>query len=187
MATAPRLPLVPVDEYLNSSYTPDMEYVDGVLVERGVPTLYHSLLQAILIRCFFPFEKEFRFKALPEVRTQIIARARYRIPDVGLFAKPLSDERSITAVPLAVIEILSPDDTVNDTLDRFRDYGSIGVKNLVQMDPERYVAHRYENNSLIATRFENLYLENVQRSLPFDSDLLFEQLRAELDDSLRSS
>jgi len=32
MAAVPNSPLVPVDEYLNSSYSPDMEFVDGILV-----------------------------------------------------------------------------------------------------------------------------------------------------------
>ena len=44
MAALPGSPLVPVDEYLNSSYSPDMEYVDGVLVERNVGTPAHSAL-----------------------------------------------------------------------------------------------------------------------------------------------
>jgi Uma2 family endonuclease len=39
---------VPVEEYLNTAYHPDMEYVDGVLVERSMPTLAHGILQMIL-------------------------------------------------------------------------------------------------------------------------------------------
>jgi hypothetical protein len=30
--------LVPLDEYLNTSYSPEREYRDGVLVERSLPT-----------------------------------------------------------------------------------------------------------------------------------------------------
>jgi hypothetical protein len=54
-------PDLPVNEYLNSSYSPDMEYVDGVLVERGEPTLAHGLLQVILCANFRMFLKQFRF------------------------------------------------------------------------------------------------------------------------------
>ena len=71
MATAPTTPLVSVDEYLNSSYRPDVEYVDGYLVKRSVPTYLHSILQAILVSYFRQFEKQYKFKALPELRTQI--------------------------------------------------------------------------------------------------------------------
>jgi Uma2 family endonuclease len=41
--------IMPVDEYLNSSYEYDMEFVDGVLVERNT-TAFQALLRAILIR-----------------------------------------------------------------------------------------------------------------------------------------
>ena len=32
MATAPTLPLVSVEEYLRTSYEPNCEYIDGVLI-----------------------------------------------------------------------------------------------------------------------------------------------------------
>ena len=89
MASAPALPLVSVDEYLNTSYEHDMEYVDGILVERGMPTIAHNLLERILLFWFARFEQDMRFRALHEVRTQIIERARYRIPDIMLCPKPL--------------------------------------------------------------------------------------------------
>src|SRR5207253_2349192 len=41
--------LISVDEYLNSSYDPDVEYVDGVLVERNVGDLLHSLTQRNIV------------------------------------------------------------------------------------------------------------------------------------------
>lgn len=179
MSTAPMLPLVPVDEYLTSSYHPDLEYVDGVLVERGMPTIFHGLLQVILIAYFRQFEREYRFKALAEVRTQIIERARYRIPDILLCAVPIPKTRIVNVTPLAVVEILSPDDKTSDTLARFRDYSSIGVPTIVQMDPENHVAHRFEAGSLLQTQFQGLCLPHINLSVPFDSEALLAQLRAE--------
>ena len=87
MAPTPRL--VSVDEYLNSSYHPDLEFVDGLLVRRGRPMIAHGLLQGILIGYFLGFRKEFRYAVLVEVRTQIVQRARYRIPAVMLCPVPL--------------------------------------------------------------------------------------------------
>lgn len=52
MATAPTLPLLSVDEYLATSYEQDIEYVDGVLVEKGTPTVPHQLLSLILCLYF---------------------------------------------------------------------------------------------------------------------------------------
>jgi hypothetical protein len=50
MAVAPIPPFGAAEEYLNSSYWPEMEYFDGVLVERVMPTIAHGLLQMILIQ-----------------------------------------------------------------------------------------------------------------------------------------
>jgi len=179
MATAPTLPLVPVEEYLRSNYHPDMEYVDGVLVERSVPTISHSVLQMILIQFFAQFQERMRFLAMPEVRTQIIERARYRIPDILLCGLPLPQGRVLNEVPGTVIEILSPDDKMGETLERFRDYAGIGVGAIVQMDPERYVAHVYRGGSLIQMDFEDLPLHSGER-VPFPSQELFNRLRSTL-------
>jgi Uma2 family endonuclease len=179
MASAPTLPLVSVDEYLSTSYEPDLEYVDGTLVERGMPTAFHALLQRILLLHFCQFEQQFNFVALPEARTQIIQRARYRIPDVMLLPTPMPSGRIIDAAPVVVIEILSPDDTVVETRRRFQDYAQIGVSALVHMDPEGHVAHRYDSGSLIETKFTELYLPHVGEKVPFDSEALFERLRSD--------
>lgn len=181
MATAPTVPLVSVDEYLRSSYEHDMEFVDGVLVERSVPTMFHGLLQAILLGYFRSIEHEYRIKVLPEVRTRIIERARYRIPDILLCATPIRMERVMNEVPVAVIEILSPDDKFGETLERFRDYEQLGVSAIVQMDPEKFLAHRFERGCLIEMQFQTLCtLPHVGRTVPFDSEAFFTQLRDEL-------
>jgi len=75
MAVSPIVPLVPVDEYPESSYRPEMEYVDGFLVERGMPTIAHGLLQMILGSHFRLFRQQFRFAVISEARTQIVERA----------------------------------------------------------------------------------------------------------------
>ena len=41
--------LVSLEEYLNTSYDPDVEYVDGVLVERNAGDWLHSLAQKNII------------------------------------------------------------------------------------------------------------------------------------------
>lgn len=174
MAALPASSVVPVEEYLNSSYSPDMEYVDGVLVERGVPTIAHGLLQMILIRCFSAFEEALGFLTIPEVRTQIIERARYRVPDVVLCGVPLPTGKVVTSVPLAIIEILSPDDRMHEQLERFRDYQAIGVAHILLFDPEKRIAFRFDRGSLIQTQFTTLDLPSG--SVPFDSEALFREL-----------
>jgi Uma2 family endonuclease len=175
MAAASTSSLVSADEYLNSGYHPDREYVDGVLVERSVPTIAHSLLQAILSEYFRKYRKQFRFAALSEPRTQIVERARYRIPDLMLCPVPLPAGKVVDSTPWAIIEILSPDDRLPQQLARFRDYKRIGVRHMVLLDPEDLSAYRVdENGSLIETRFTSLDLPTG--SLPFDTEALFRQL-----------
>lgn len=177
MAVFPAARLVSPEEYLNSSYHPDMEYVDGMLVERAMPTIQHGLFQTILIEHFRRYRHDMCFQPLPDVRTQIIERARYRIPDVVLCPVPLPPGKVITTIPWAVIEILSPDDKVKEQLERFQDYVRIGVGHQILLDPERLVAHRFEDGSLIKTQFTELSLPSG--SVPFDSQALFRQLMEE--------
>jgi Uma2 family endonuclease len=168
--------LVSVEEYLNSSWHPDREYVDGVLVERSVPTIAHSILQMLVIQYFARLQQQFRFLALPEVRTQIVQRVRYRIPDILLCPFPIPEGRVVNTVPWAVIEILSPEDTTQEQLARFRDYAQIGAGTIVLLDPERLLAYRYEDGSLIQTVLKTLDLPAGQ--IPFDSEALFRELAA---------
>lgn len=76
--------LVSVDEYLNTSYEPDMEYVDGVLVERNVGELPHSLTHGNVI--FALRQKYPEVKVLPSVTTKVGA-TRYRVPDVAVILR----------------------------------------------------------------------------------------------------
>jgi Uma2 family endonuclease len=179
MATAPNFPLVSVDEYLSSSYEHDVEFVEGVLIERGMPTIAHSILQKLLLLYFAQYESAMGFVALPEVRTKIGNLARYRIPDVMLCPRPLPKGRICDVEPWVVVEVLSPDDTLAGTRSRFRDYAGIGVQHLILMDPEEYIAYRFENGSLIETTFETLPIRSGA-SIPFQSAKLFDQLRAQI-------
>ncbi len=174
MAVVPTIPLVSPDEYLTSGYHPDMEYVDGALVERGLPTIAHSLLQVLLAVYLDGYRKRFRFAALSEARTRIIERARYRIPDVILCPVPLPPGTVVTSIPWVVIEILSPDDRLSEQLARFRDYKQIGVLHMVLLDPEERRAYRFENRALIEAPLTSLDLPSG--SLPFDTEDLFRQL-----------
>jgi Uma2 family endonuclease len=175
MAIAPTT-LVSVDEYLNSSYRPDMEYVDGVLVERSAATVPHSLLQHLLEIYLEQYCEQFQFEPLPEVRTQIVERARYRIPDVMLCPVPLPPGKIVNTIPWAVIDILSPEDRFSDLVARFQDYKKIGVRHMVLLDPEDLVAYRFENGALTQTRFTSIELPTGE--LPFDSEELFQRLTA---------
>jgi len=60
---------------------------------------------------------------------------RVRIPDVCLVSRDLPVQQVITHPPVAVIEILSPEDRVRRYNDRLEDYRTMGVKNVWVIDP----------------------------------------------------
>src|SRR5580700_10399211 len=137
MLQQPTSALVPVEEYLNTSYPDgDREYLDGLVVERNVGTPGHSALQKILIVHLAAYEKSLQIAVRPECRTRI-EEARYRVPDVLVMARPFrQNDRVVLDPPLLIVEILSPDDRMRDTIQRFREYERLGVRHIVQMDPE---------------------------------------------------
>jgi Uma2 family endonuclease len=74
--------IVPVEEYLRSSYEPDVEYVDGQLVERNVGEWRHSLLQSLIVALLAPRSSD-GFLIFTEQRVRVCSSPiRYRIPDV---------------------------------------------------------------------------------------------------------
>jgi hypothetical protein len=44
--------LIPVSEYLQTTYRPDCDYIDGEVKERSVGERPHSLLQSLLVSIF---------------------------------------------------------------------------------------------------------------------------------------
>jgi len=131
MATAAHISL---SEYLETSYRPDCEYVDGELRERNVGKWEHARVQFLLAAWFNQHEKLWGITGSTEQRVQV-SPSRVRIPDlVVLAAGPQPDV--LTEPPLLVIEILSPDDTYSDTQERAVDYRAMGVEIVWIVDPK---------------------------------------------------
>jgi hypothetical protein len=74
-------------EYLTTSYEPDCEYDEGVLLERNAGEQPRSILQVALGSFFFERRKRLRIRVLIEQRVRISPR-KYRIPDVWSTSSP---------------------------------------------------------------------------------------------------
>jgi Uma2 family endonuclease len=131
MATAT---LIPVEEYLATSYEPDREYVDGELVERNLGEYDHSNMQAALTALLRNRAREWNVRALVEQRVRVGAR-RIRVPDVCLISRDLPIEGVITHPPLVCIEVLSPEDRLRYYQDKVDDYTAMGVAAIWLFDP----------------------------------------------------
>jgi Uma2 family endonuclease len=126
--------LIPVEEYLRTSYRPDCDYVDGEVQERNFGEFDHATLQAALIAWFHGRRREWNILVLPEQRVQV-SPARFRIPDVSILAGDYSREPIVRVPPLVCIEILSPEDRMGRVRERVNDYLSLGVKHIWVLDP----------------------------------------------------
>lgn len=176
MAAAPNPPLVSVEEYLASDG--NSEYLDGVVVPRNVGTPRHSVLQKILIVHLAAFEKTLNLAVRPECRTRI-EETRYRVPDILVMARPFRQtDRVVLDAPVLVIEILSPDDRMKATLERFHEYEQLGVRYIIQMDPEDRTTYVFEMGNLVRKDLDELWLD-ADRRLPFDSGRLLSLLDEE--------
>ena len=140
---------VPVEEYLRTTYHPDMEYVDGELVERHVGEHTHSRLQTLTVGLLFPLERSRRFRVLTEQRLRVLGtRHRYRIPDVCVMALPYHLEPVLTTPPHLIIEILSPEDETADTLAKVADYLRFGVSHIWIADPYKHTVQEADREGI---------------------------------------
>jgi Uma2 family endonuclease len=125
---------ISVSEYLNSSYSPDRDFVDGRVEERNVGEHDHAAVQAALILWFGQRQDEWNIEVLPEQRIRISA-TKFRVPDICLVSLDQPVEQILTKPPLACIEILSPEDTLRRMQERINDYRELGVANIWVLDP----------------------------------------------------
>jgi Uma2 family endonuclease len=125
--------LLSVEEYLNTSYSPDMEYRDGVLVERNVGEKKHARLQALLTIYFGKHEDEWGIEVYTELRIKVRDKW-YPIPDVCIYDSDF-EGRVPSRPPLLWIEVLSPDDRMSDVWSRAEELLQNGVPYLWIIDP----------------------------------------------------
>jgi Uma2 family endonuclease len=129
--------LIPVDEYLRTSYRPDCDFVEGEVLERNVGKRRHGYAQARISAWFIERQQVLHLVPLTELRMRL-APSRIRTPDVVLSEVPLPDEEVFTSPPYLCIEVMSPDDTVAAMQDRLDDYLQFGVPNIWVIDPWKH-------------------------------------------------
>ena len=126
--------LVSVEEYLNTSYRPDCDYIDGAVLERNTGERDPSRMQGLLVAYFITREKDWGISVFPEQRVQV-KPTRFRIPDLCVVLG-YPDEQIFRKPPFLCIEILSPGDTVQALQDRIDDYLAFGVPYVWVVNPQ---------------------------------------------------
>jgi Uma2 family endonuclease len=130
--------LVTIEQYLQTHYRPDVEFIDGELREKPVVQWVHSQLQSLISAWFVQHDEIWQVLVGVEARTRV-AKSRIRLPDVVVVPAG-SYPQTLVEPPLIVIEILSPDDSYSETQTRARDYQSMGIENIWLIDPETRTA-----------------------------------------------
>lgn len=146
--------LMSIDEYLNnSSFHPDVEYIDGELKERPVVFSVHGRIQSLISTWFGIHEDEWSVLVAVEVRT-LVAQDRVRLPDVVI--DHAGDwPQTLVKPPLIVIEVLSPTDSYSETQRLAHDYVAMGVQNIWLIDPETRTGRVCRGDAWIeTTRFQ---------------------------------
>lgn len=128
---------ISVEEYLQTAYRPDVEYVDGEIQERNGGEIEHARLIAAVMRWFQRHEREWSIEVLPDVRIQV-GPTRYRVPDVCVSISSSQDRRIVTTPPLLVVEVLSPEDRIDRYHQRITEYREMGVQGIWVLDPETH-------------------------------------------------
>ncbi len=145
MATTPAL--LSIDEYLHTSYKPDVDFVDGEIEERNLGEFEHARIQTALASFFFTREKDWQIKAVVEQRIRV-SPTRVRICDLAILSATAPREAVTETPPLICIEILSPENRLSRAQRVRADYLAMGVQNLWLIDPLRRSAHTFDGNGL---------------------------------------
>ena len=130
--------LIPVDEYLRNSEKPNCEYRDGVLYPKSMPTLFHSLLEYMLVVML----RKLGLQAVSEVTVRL-SPTKFLAPDVT--AAPVLQGPYPTEPVLLCCEILSPEDRLGAMLAKCDEYHVWGVPYCWVIDPIKRTAWEYHS------------------------------------------
>jgi len=145
MAATPTL--LSIDEYLRTTYRPDVDFVDGELEERNMGEFQHARIQALIASLFIVNEDAWSVQTVVEQRIRV-RPSRVRVCDVAVLHTSAPYEAVTSTPPLICIEILSPEDRIPRAKLVLADYLSMGVQNLWLIDPIRRTAYTFDATGL---------------------------------------
>jgi Uma2 family endonuclease len=164
--------LIPVEEYLNTSYDPDREYVDGEVVERNLGEKTHSIIQRNLILFLGNQAKELGIEVFPEQRVQV-SRTRFRIPDVTIVKESQEQGEIFANPPHLCIEILSKDDTMQYMQQKIDEYLTFGVPYVWIINPRNRKGYVVSSEGMFEAKSGVLETKDPAISVPLA--VLFEE------------
>lgn len=157
--------LIPVSEYLNTAYRPDVDYVEGEIQERNLGERDHSDLQFFFANYFNARRENWSLQAKIELRVQV-REDRFRVPDLCVLAANAPREQIVRTPPVLCIEILSPADTIHGMRERVRDFLQMGVREVWLVDPASRSVMLCSGNIMVEQTQGTLILEETPIYIP---------------------
>ena len=152
--------VIPVNEYLATTYRPDCDYVEGDLEERNMGEQTHARVQLILGKIFDNHRKAWGTRTATELRVQVRSE-RFRVPDICVLRRSDPFEQIVTRAPLLCVEVLSGDDSLNKMQERVNDYIAMGVENVWVVDPWSRIAYYASERGFLRAEDGTLRIEGT--------------------------
>ena len=147
---------VTLEQYLSTSYRPDVEYLEGELRARSTVSPLHGRTQMMLGLWFGNHELEWGVQVVAEARTKVRVE-RVRLPDVAVLTAGQLPEKALVEPPIVTIEVLSETDSYKDLKARALDMEAMGVKNIWLLDPKERTAEVWSNGAWQPAQQDLLY------------------------------
>ncbi len=128
---------------------PYFEYKRGEAIQKSMPTWIHSLLQRLMVELL----EQAGYSSGQEIELRIVDYW-HPVPDV--IADSFIEEPYPTRSVQVVVEVLSPEDRLGDTLEKCADYEAIGVKAVFALDPVRRKGWQWKDGKLNSVTFIHL-------------------------------
>lgn len=122
---------------------PYLEYVDGVVIQKPMPTAVHRKLVAFIVHALFNYHTQSGGDSGPEGRIRLGDGPSYRIPDAAYWApgRPSGDD----SIPTLVVEVRSPEQTMGELREKCRFYRRNGVDACWLVDPDSRTVEVFDN------------------------------------------
>lgn len=162
--------LVPVEEYLRTTYRPDCDYVDGQVLERNLGEGDHSEIQAQLTIYLGNRRRQWHAFVYTGLPVQVSAK-RFRVPDLCVVVGEKPTDQILNQPPFICIEVLSKDDTpegfASDGLQaKIDDYLGFGVAYVWVINPRNRRAWVYTRDGIAEAKDGILKTQNPELIVP---------------------
>ncbi|ADW68094.1 Uma2 family endonuclease [Granulicella tundricola] len=155
MADDPTNVAVPLQQYLETAYRPDRDWIAGEVRERHVGEQSHASVQGFLTQIFRNRGIEWQIRAFPEQRVQT-SKEHFLIADLCVVSRTVPLEPVVRTAPLLCVEILSREDKMSEIQLRVDDYLQMGATAVWVIDPRRRDAHLARAGRTMERHWEKL-------------------------------